>query len=101
MLFFQDRSAAANANYSGGSGLLLAGFMYFHQCRSNGTGTGCSLPGSGGYGTTFTLSGGSGSNTYAMGNITTDALSMGGNSTINMILSPSTFANRLQVRMFQ
>jgi hypothetical protein len=101
MLFFQDRSAVANANYSGGSGLLLAGFMYFHQCRSNGTGTGCSLPGSGGYGTTFTLSGGSGSNTYAMGNITTDALSMGGNSTINMILSPSTFANRLQVRMFQ
>ena len=101
MLFFQDRASAVNASWDGGGQFLLAGYMYFHQCKAGGGGTNCSNPGSGGYGTTLTLVGGAGSGTYTMGNITTDALSLQGNSTIYMILAPANFPNQLFVQLMK
>jgi hypothetical protein len=87
-LFFQDRSAAASVSWQGGGNFLMAGYMYFHQCRANGTGRSCSNPGSGGYGTTFNLGGNPGSATYTIGSIVTDRIVSNGNPNITMILSP-------------
>jgi hypothetical protein len=41
-VFFQDRSTAASPSWQGGGSTLVAGFMYFHQCRADGTGLNCS-----------------------------------------------------------
>jgi hypothetical protein len=87
---FQDRSAAAAPSWQGGGQTLTAGFMYFHQCKADGTGTEpCSAPGSGGFGTTFNLGGNPGSGSYAIGSIITDKIASNGNPGISMILSPS------------
>ena len=88
-VFFQDRSAAAQPAWGGGGQFLLAGFMYFHQCRADGTGSNCSAPGGGGYGTTFGMQGNACSGSYAVGSLITDTISLGGTPCINMILSPS------------
>jgi hypothetical protein len=101
-LFFGARNVAANANWGGGGSFLLAGNMYFHQCRANGTGTApCSAPGSGGYGTTMTLQGGSGSSSYVLGEIVTDVLTLGGNSAIHMNLNPAAQYNIVLVQLLQ
>jgi hypothetical protein len=75
--------------------------MYFHQCRSDGAGYPCSNPGSGGYGTTFTLQGNSGAGAYTVGVIDTDVLQLGGTSAISMVLSPMKQFNQLKVAFFQ
>jgi hypothetical protein len=62
--------------------------MYFHQCKSDGTGLNCSAPGSGGFGTTFNLGGNPGSGSYTVGSIITDRIAMNGNPGIKMTLSP-------------
>ena len=72
-LFFQNRATAASPSWGGGAGFILSGFMYFHN-SSNGT--------------TLSLSGGSSSNSFALGNIVVDKISLGGNSGIKMILNP-------------
>ena len=96
-VFFQDRSAAAAASWGGGGQSLLAGLMYFHQCRANGTGLNCSAPGSGGYGSRVTLGGNSGSGAYTVGSLVTDTLSMNGTPNITMILSPYNSFPQLKV----
>jgi hypothetical protein len=100
-VFFQDRSAAAQPLWGGGGQFLLAGFMYFHQCRADGTGSNCSVPGGGGYGTTFGMQGNACSGSYAVGSLITDAISLGGTPCINMILSPSKSFAQLKVVFLQ
>lgn len=88
ILFFQSRSntgANAQAVLNGGGGLLLVGTMYFHDCPNSMT-TGCSA--STDYQALVTLQGNSGTTTQVVGDIIADQLALGGNSTINMQLSP-------------
>lgn len=97
-VFFQDRSAAVTASWGGGGQSLLAGLMYFHQCKADGTGLPpCSSPGSGGYGTTTTLGGNSGSGAYTVGSLVTDSISMHGTPGITMILSPYKSFSQIKV----
>jgi hypothetical protein len=96
-VFFQDRSAAASPSWQGGGSTLVAGFMYFHQCRADGTGLNCSAPGSGGYGTTFHLGGNPGSGSYTVGSIITNRITTNGNPGISMILNPNKAFKQLKV----
>ncbi len=101
LVFFQDRSVAASPSWGGGGQFLLAGLMYFHQCRADGTGSSCSAPGAGGYGTTFGMQGNACSGSYAVGSLVTDTISLGGTPCINMILSPSKSFAQLKVVFLQ
>ncbi len=85
-LFFQNRSQAASPSWGGGGGFILSGFMYFHSAS---------------YGTTLSLSGGSSSNSFALGNIVVDELSLGGNSGIKMILNPQVTFQVLRPQLLQ
>jgi len=85
-LFFQNRSQAASPGWGGGGGFILSGFMYFHSAS---------------YGTTLSLSGGSSSNSFALGNIVVDDLSLGGNSGIKMILNPQVTFQVLRPQLLQ
>jgi Putative Flp pilus-assembly TadE/G-like len=88
-VFFQDRAAAATPSWQGGGSSIVSGFMYFHQCRADGTGQEpCSPPGAGGFGTTLNLGGNPGTNTYTIGSIVTDKIASHGNPGITMVLSP-------------
>ena len=106
-LFFQDRSATGNPAgkgvqplYNGSGAFTMAGAMYFHACNASGTGLNCGSP-STYYSDIFTLSGGSGSNTYVLGEIVTDNLTLGGNSTINMDLNPTTAFTTRKASLYQ
>ncbi len=96
-LFFQDRAAAAVPSWQGGGATLIAGYMYFHQCRSDGTGLHCSAPGAGGYGTTFNMGGNPGSSSYAVGSLVTDTIVSNGNPGISMILNKNKYYPQLKV----
>lgn len=97
-VFFQDRSAAASPQWGGGGQFLMAGLMYFHQCKADGTGgPKCSAPGGGGYGTTFGMQGNACSGSYTVGSLVTDQIGIGGTPCINMILSPYKSFAQLKV----
>jgi hypothetical protein len=96
-LYFQDRAAAASPSWQGGGTTLAAGFMYFHQCRSDGTGLHCSAPGSNAYGTTFNMGGNPGSGSYAVGSLVTDKIASNGNPGISMILNKNKYFPQLKV----
>jgi len=100
-VFFQDRSAAASPSWGGGGQLLLAGYMYFHQCNAAGTGLNCPLPGANSYGTSFRMSGNACSGSYIVGSLITDTISMGGTPWINMILSPNKSFPQLKVALLK
>jgi hypothetical protein len=100
-LFFQDRAGrSVQPSWNGGGMFLLAGTMYFHSCNSTGTGVGCGAPGTY-YNDVFTLQGNSGSNTYVLGSIVTDNLTLGGNSTIVMDLNPNVTYSTLKASLLQ
>ena len=101
MVFFQDRSAAVSASWGGGGQFLLAGYMYFHQCRADGTGKNCSTPGGGGYGTTFGMGGNACSGSYAVGALITDVINLQGTPCLNMVLSPDKSFPRLSVALMK
>jgi hypothetical protein len=83
-LFFQNRATSASPSWGGGGQFLSSGFLYFHSGNGATCGTNTSC---------LSLQGGSGAQSYALGNIVVDQLSLGGNPEINMILNPSaTFA---------
>jgi len=95
-LFFQNRSTAANAGsctagfgggcaiLGGGGSFIFSGFIYFH----NGNGGSC-----GSNTSCLTLSGGSGGNSFTIGNIVVDKISLTGSSGVTMILNPlATFS---------
>jgi len=96
-LFFQDRAAAAAPSWQGGGTTLAAGFMYFHQCRADGSGLKCSAPGSSAYGTTFNMGGNPGSGSYAVGSLVTDKIISNGNPGISMILNKNKYFPQLKV----
>jgi hypothetical protein len=111
LLFFQDRADAdskGQPHMQGGSGLVIAGNMYFHNCNTSGTGTNCLAPSgtpgnppAGGYNAFLSLQGSPGSATYVLGNITTDELVMGGGGTIAMSLNPNAVYNILKASLLQ
>jgi hypothetical protein len=77
-LLAQNRSVAAAPSLGGGAGYIFSGFVYFH----NGNGATC-----GSNTSCLSLQGGTANNSYALGNIVVDELSLGGNSSIKMILN--------------
>jgi hypothetical protein len=101
MVFFQDRSAAAFPSWGGGGQFLLAGYMYFHQCRADGTGKNCSTPGNGAYGTRFGMGGNACSGSYAVGALITDVINLQGTPCLNMVLSPDKSFPRLSVALLK
>ena len=83
-LFFQNRATSAAPSWGGGGQFLSSGFLYFHSGSGGTCGTNTSC---------LTLQGGSGAQSFALGNLVVDELSLGGNPEINMILNPAaTFA---------
>ena len=98
MLFFQNRAKAALPQFHGQGALLLNGAMYFHDCPNSMTGP-CSNPPTD-YQTQLGLWGGSGTGTQLIGQIVVDKLSLAGNSSINMDLSPQPF-DGLSVALLQ
>jgi len=100
ILFFADRATATGGGWGGGGGFLLAGSMYFHQCKADGTGTSCPLPPTG-YNKVFELQGNSGSASYILGEIIADQLHMQGNPTINMALNPSAVYTVLKATLLR
>jgi hypothetical protein len=79
-LFYQSRTAAGNASLGGGGSFIFSGniYMHFGNGSSCGSTTSC-----------LSLSGGSGGSSFTLGDIAADEVSLGGNSTITMILNPN------------
>jgi len=95
-LFFQNRAVAANggsctagfggncAILGGGAGFIFSGFIYLHEGNGGTCGTNTSC---------LSLAGGSGGNSFTIGNIVVDQLSLTGSSAVTMILnSLATFS---------
>jgi hypothetical protein len=103
-LFFQNRSIAANAGsctagfggncaiLGGGGSFIFSGFIYFH----NGNGSSCGSTTS-----CLTLSGGSGGNSFTIGNIVVDKISLTGSSGVTMILNPTATFSVLRPTLLQ
>ncbi len=103
-LFFQSRSNAANggsctggfggncAILGGGAGFIFSGFIYLHDGNGGTCGTGTSC---------LSLAGGSGGNSFTIGNIVVDKLSMVGNSGVTMILNPTATFSVLRPILLQ
>jgi Putative Flp pilus-assembly TadE/G-like len=89
-LFFQ-RTAASPA-WGGGGQFLSSGFLYFHSGNGSTCGTSTSC---------LTLQGGSSSQSFTLGDIVVDELSMGGNPQINMILNPTATFQVLKPTLLQ
>jgi hypothetical protein len=103
LIFFQDRANAdldAQGSMQGGGGLVISGNLYFHNCNSSGTGTGCFNP-TAGYNAFLQLQGNPGSGTYVLGNITTDSLVVSGNGAVTMSLNPNAVYNVLKATLIQ
>ncbi len=103
-LFFQNRSNAASAGsctagfggncaiLGGGGSFIFSGFIYFH----NGNGGTCGINTS-----CLTLAGGSGGNSFTIGNIVVDRISLTGSSGINMVLNPTATFSVLRPTLLQ
>jgi hypothetical protein len=94
ILFFQDRTAAAGTfvDFSGGGAISISGTIY----ATNTLATMLTTPS---HFQTVNFGGGSGSTTTLIGEIITDALSMGGNTSITMTLSSTPINNVRQVAL--
>ena len=102
-LFFQSRSNAANAGactagfggscaiLGGGGNFVFSGFIYFH----NGNGA-CGSTAS-----CLTLAGGSGGNSFTIGDIVADKISLTGGSVVKMILNPTATFSVLRPTLLQ
>jgi hypothetical protein len=103
-LFFQNRSVAANggtctagfggncATLGGGAGFIFSGFVYMHKGNGATCGTNTSC---------LTLAGGSGGNSFTIGNIIVDRISLTGGSGVNMVLNPSATFSVLRPILLQ
>jgi hypothetical protein len=103
-LFFQSRSNAANggtctAGFSGncailggGAGFIFSGFIYFHNGNGGTCGTNTSC---------LALAGGSGGNSFTIGNIVVDSITLTGNSGVNMVLNPTATFSVLRPTLLQ
>lgn len=102
MVFFQDRANQdlnGQPSMQGGGGLLIGGNLYFHNCPESLTAP-CAAPPTD-YNAFLNLQGSPGSSTYIYGNITTDELAEGGNSTVYMELNPNARYNIVKVALLQ
>jgi hypothetical protein len=103
LLFFQDRANKdlnGQPSMQGGGGLILSGNMYFHNCRSDGSGINCDLPNTG-YQAFMQLQGNPSGGTYVLGNITADELIVAGNGAVAMSLNPNAVYNILKASLLQ
>jgi hypothetical protein len=113
VLFFQDRTATGlsgnnGPNAGGGGSYALAGTMYFHSCDPTGTASTCNFP-TGTVNSTngnyfrdnFQLGGGSGSQSYVLGEIIVDNITLQGGGSIYMDLNPSTVNNIFKAALYQ
>src|SRR6266851_2829569 len=103
-LFFQSRSNPANSGsctggfggncaiLGGGAGFIFSGFIYLHNGNGATCGTGTSC---------LSLAGGSGGNSFTIGNIVVDKLSMVGSSGVTMILNPTATFSVLRPTLLQ
>jgi Putative Flp pilus-assembly TadE/G-like len=103
-LFFQNRAVAANggsctggfsggcAILGGGGSFIFSGFIYLHNGNgaSCGTNTSC-----------LTLAGGSGGNSFTIGNVVADKVSLVGSSGVKMILNPTATFSVLRPELLQ
>jgi hypothetical protein len=89
-LFFQR--TAASPSWGGGGQFLSSGFIYFHSGSGSTCGSSTSC---------LTLQGGSSSQSFTLGDIVVDELSMGGNPQINMILNPTATFQVLKPTLLQ
>jgi hypothetical protein len=87
LLFYQDPSdSSTTPSLSGGSGMGLAGNMYFHSTS---------------YGVQLTITGGSGVFAGTWGSVITDTLKISGGSSINMLLNPRNSLPLMKVALVQ
>ena len=103
-LFFQNRSSAADggtctAGFSGkcaimggGGSFVFSGFVYLHRGNGAACGTDTSC---------VTLAGSSGGNSFTIGNIVVDKISLTGGSAVNMVLNPSATFSVLRPTLLQ
>jgi Flp pilus assembly protein TadG len=91
-LFFQNRSVSAQPSWGGGGQFLSSGFLYFHSGGGSTCGTNT---------TCLTLQGGSGSQSFTLGDVVVDKLSLAGNPQINMILNPTATFLALRPSLLQ
>lgn len=87
LLFFQDPSDTSNSpSLAGGSGIALAGNMYFHSST---------------FSNNLTITGGSGVFAATWGSIVTDMMTITGGSTVNMLLNPADSLPMTKVALLQ
>jgi len=87
LLFYQDPSdASTGPSITGGSGMALAGNMYFHSSS---------------YGVQLSITGGSGVFAGTWESVITDQLKLTGGSSIKMLLNPRNSLPLLKVAMVQ
>jgi len=103
-LIFQNRTTAANggsctAGFGGSCGILggggsfiFSGFIYFHNGNGGTCGTNTSC---------LTLAGSSGGNSFTIGDIVVDKISLTGGSNIKMILNPTATFEVLRPQLLQ
>ncbi len=103
-LFFQSRSNAADggsctAGFSGrcaimggGGSFVFSGFIYLHKGNGSNCGTDT---------TCLTLAGGSGGNSFTIGNIVVDKISLTGGSAVKMVLNPTATFSVLRPTLLQ
>jgi Flp pilus assembly protein TadG len=91
-LFFQNRAVSAAPSWGGGGQFLSSGFLYFHSGNGANCGTNTSC---------LTLQGNSGAQSYTLGNIVVDKLSLGGTPQVNMILNPTATFQVLKPTLLQ
>src|SRR6266568_6854672 len=103
-LFFQSRSNAADggsctAGFSGrcaimggGGSFVFSGFIYLHKGNGTTCGTNTSC---------LTLAGGSGGNSFTIGNIVVDKISLTGSSAVKMVLNPTATFSTLRPTLLQ
>ena len=103
-LFFQNRAIAPNggsctggfggrcAILGGGGSFIFSGFIYLHNGNGGSCGTDTSC---------LTLAGGSGGNSFTIGDIVVDKLSLVGSSGVKMILNPTATFSVLRPTLLQ
>lgn len=90
--FLLFQRASSNPSWGGGGQFLSSGFLYFHSGSGSTCGSSTSC---------LTLRGGSKSQSYTLGDIVVDELSMSGNPQINMILNPTATFEVLRPTLLQ
>jgi hypothetical protein len=103
-LFFQNRAVAANggactagfggncAILGGGGGFIFSGFVYLHNGNGGTCGTNTSC---------LTLAGSSGGNSFTIGDIVVDKISLTGGSNVKMVLNPTATFEVLKAQLLQ